>query len=327
MITARPDGLGRRALAPQLLLGALFVVFMLSVPWVEIRGGFIDLYRYQLNFSQNVYRLEFSDSLFGLWQNEILWRWMVRTLAAANDGFAEALGLVSAAAVTLTCAYVVLNTRRALYLIVLVSPLYVDLVFSQVRSAIAIALLYLGLMLFRRHATRLLAPLCVLLATFMHNFAIVLSGLAGGFYAVRALRLRPRTAIVLCLAIIVVVICFMTVLRNDVLQAIGDRRMFAYQKLSGVGITLLVFSISLPAWLRFKEIATDVHVYIVIAAALLHAAFYVTGFVAGPRIVAMALPAIAVALSAIRSSRLRNGALLYILLCNAAYFAVWARNL
>lgn len=309
-----------------MLLGALFVTFMLSVPWIEIRGGFVDLYRYQLNFSQNAYRIELSDSLFGLWQNEFLWRWMVRGIAAANGGFSEAFVLITGVTIVITCAYVVLNTRNAVYLLVLLSPLYVDLAFSQVRSAISVALLYVALMLFRRHIGKLMAPLFVLLATFMHNFAIVLTGLVGAFYAIRATRLGPRARLLLCLGTIVVVVLCMTVLRNEVLRSIGDRRMFSHQMMSGIGITILVFSLSLPAWLRFREIATDIHVYIVVAAALLHAGFFLTGFVAGPRIVAMALPAIAVAISSLPSRPMRLGVLAYIVVCNAAYFSVWAKN-
>src|SRR5690606_755030 len=130
-------------------------------------------------------------------------------------------------ATILLTAYVVKTTRSILYVPLVISPIFVSLVFGQIRSALAVSLLYLALMLARGPRSLWWTVPIVLCAVFIHNLAIVIVGLAALFYFVRLKKVSfpAPVRVTVLLSGVIGAGLVLTAFRYTILTSLGDRRL------------------------------------------------------------------------------------------------------
>jgi hypothetical protein len=309
------------------LLAALFAAAFYSVPWEMVkRAPFTDLLRYVDNFYGGVYLVDTTGTL-GLWLSEGLWQHTVWGLAEYVGGIEGALRVLSAISLVFMVFGATVQSRSAAYLAVLVSPLFVDLVFSQVRSAFAFSILYLVPLVPRRLWGFAVGASLVVVAVFVHQFAVVVVVLAAAWVAVRWLPISWATRLVLLVLPLVASLLALTVLREPILAALEDRRANAFVEDSG-GLmrALMVFSFSVPVLLRPRSITTDHNAYLVLVASVLYMGLFMSGVGGGVRLMGLALPALVVVVARIRERENRRLFYGYVLCCNAMYFTYWIRE-
>lgn len=281
-------------------LALLFAIALSEVPWQQLKeGGFIDYERYLRNFGDSIYLTDFAGrGWLEIWRNEALWRLSVVRLAEQFGSVEQALQLIRVIALALMTFYVAIHRNAANFLVLLIAPHFVELVHSQLRSAAAISLLYLALILWQRlHRLKLLGPLIALAAIFTHQFAIVPVLFALASYITTRLNLQAWQRYAILLAPIAVVILLIVIFRDQTLAAIQDRRRF--QELSGntLMLTALLSSVALAHVLRPRHILKDTNAYLAVSASLLAIAFSLVNQPGSARLVAFALPALAVSAS------------------------------
>ncbi len=238
----------------------LFTVVVVLIPWpqiFEVANGLPmldrEVYRTKIEEQRVLRDLSSITSLAGLFTNEVLWGWLldfaVTTLGLSVDGVF--LG-ISAVAI-FVAALVVLRAEAPAYLLLLINPLFIDLVFSQMRGALAVALLSVGYLLrCKKVRTWWLAVVAGLL---IHTAAFVYVGIAiAASLAGRSLkRSGPQAALIMTAAAGVLFAVVTGPARDLLLGAAGDRRYGAEGYLSDlslryIAIWLLVLLIQLVDW-------------------------------------------------------------------------------
>ncbi len=202
------------------LIAVLYGLAVSLIPWDLIRGEpFIDLVTYIEGFESGAY--QYLDALEGpaYLLSEPAWRAIV-------NGLMNLVGTVSASLQFLTfCvsaiyAYVVLRRSRATTFL-LASPLLIDLLVSQVRSAVAGALFLIACLV----GSTFLWLLVLTIGSLIHTSAAILCGLyALAFTLCRLAKTRPGIARVTVVGFSIVLPLLVAIAYAELLVAIGDRR-------------------------------------------------------------------------------------------------------
>ena len=144
-----------------------------SVDWVELRGvEFEDLENYVRGFTTGAYNVGSDGASIVQWYaNEYLWSVVVYQLAE-HFTVPDIFSWFTLFALISMTAYVALKATHPIYLLLLVHPAFIDLCFSQTRSAVAVSLIYLALVVRRG----IVAHLFVMISAFLRSRGIVLAG-------------------------------------------------------------------------------------------------------------------------------------------------------
>ena len=132
----------------KVLVSLFFAILYVSIPWAEIRGSeFVDYQRYIVmldEFGGLDVAYDFSlSNILAAFSNEVLWWKIISSIFNyTNDGQATFL-IISFVVVFVYCSFLIKRTTFLNVVIILFNPLIIDLVFSQVRSAFAFAIVLL----------------------------------------------------------------------------------------------------------------------------------------------------------------------------------------
>ncbi|CAN1537518.1 EpsG family [Caulobacteraceae bacterium] len=320
----RPSDQPKRRLAIHAIVYIAFAALFLFFPWEELRNErWIDRYRYALNF----YNLNTvggaGGSLLDLWKAEPAWQWLVTTLYKMTSNIDLTLTLVSAAALVCMLAFMKSNPRAILFLPILISPNFIDLIFSQTRSALGFSLVYVAMIKHRRLLSRAVSVLPAALGVFMHQIVLPLVTVVFVHRIVSRARMSPFVRVGLLAAPPLILVLLLTVFREQALGAIGDRRAYTVSRSSSIALAVMLTSFVAPLLRRWTHVLHSPSAYLSICMAFTAFCLELSGQSGGPRMMALAMPALAVALSEIREVKVRNWSLGYILFCNALYFSYW----
>jgi hypothetical protein len=294
----------------QLLIGLAFALCLWMIDWEGLRGApFEDIYTYLDAFTNRQYSLDPTGTWIEWYTQEYLWRLGIYWLAERYP-IESLFSFLTFASLAASAVFVAVRARSPLYLAILVNPLVIDLAFSQVRSAVAMALVWIALLLPRIPRIALL-----LAAPFVHS--------AVGIYSAVLLIpwdwsfIRRRAALV---AVVVFIGAAFTLgpLRSEILEGIGDRRALIETESSGVLFTLMLCAYALP----FVRLLRDRMAFLVTLSSILCLVTYL--FAAnGNRFVAMTMPALAVALSHIPGTNLRRWSVAGVIASSLVYFVFY----
>ena len=295
------------------------------VPWESMSGRpkFADLDNY-LDAIQLVTTVQELGELSGLaWLfAEPGWALILLPIALFAQDPLEALLLISWLC---AIAFLWFMHRRAgavLSLIVMFNPLVIDLVFSQVRSAFALALLLMSL----GCRNRLIKSALILYACSVHSVSLILIGsylVAVALESSRALRANLLKDIA-CIGVAVLLAWFLSYGREALFSAIGDRRA-VYDVDSGSVLFVSFWMLWALATIAARNVLFRApwHWSGGIVVMLLSTAFFMTLFSTnGVRFVALGLPLLACSLNLARSA-LKKGAAILLIAYQAIQFAYW----
>lgn len=236
----------------------IFTALMLTPPWDALTGGFVDraVYETYFGYEQSVLEYASFDTALDYLTNEYLWHFLlgyvIRDLGYQTDGVFYCISL---AFLVLISTFFVRQAAPQ-FLILLCSPIIVDLAFSQLRLTLAISMV-LAAYLSRSRVALLVAFAA---ASFVHTAMVLF-----GFMLLVAVLVSMRSALVLrtklnvllwLLAAGFLVSLVVSPLRSHVLGLVGDRRA-EYSDLSStwafnlfwIGL-LVVFSAQNRLWFR-----------------------------------------------------------------------------
>lgn len=206
------------------VVGALFSIVFVSVPWGQFIGGFVDRSVYIDLFSSGNVVVEYLS--FESWVTYVTyeWLWNAGVYWMVGQGLPiEGILTVMGWLITFTFSLFILRKAGFLYLFFLVNPLFVDLVMSQIRIGVALVFLMIPLF-FKRQI--ILVVLCFLLAILTHTAAILFFA----FYVLASISAEVRAPYFqkVKFLILIMISLFFSILmgpaREFVLSFLQDRR-------------------------------------------------------------------------------------------------------
>lgn len=217
------------------IIPAILAAVISLLPWPDIilsgtRGILLDreVYTYQIVYRDNLLNYFHFSSVIDYFTSEYTW-WMI--LKALQDGSGalhyQTFFQIITTICVITAALVVYRNGGILPLIFLANPLIFDLAYSQLRSALAISILYIVYLFFRR-STVLAFALCLFAATIHTTMVIflaiyilcIMTADEGG--RLSRWPLEVRLALVLGAGVVMGLV--IGPLRETILNLIGDRR-------------------------------------------------------------------------------------------------------
>ncbi|ESY97611.1 MULTISPECIES: hypothetical protein [unclassified Mesorhizobium] len=301
----------------------MFALAVWTVDWVAIRGvPFPDLQNYIMNFDNGAYYVSADAASVVEWYaQEYLWR---KSIYALKESFElrsifSALALV---ALLIFSTYVAVKASAPAYLLLLVHPQLVDLAFSQVRSATAMAAMYLALLL----PWRLLKYGFVAVATFIHSAVLVFVGAFAVGQLITRFNVARRHHILISAGYIGAVVVAATLLKSYLLGSIGDRRATIEVNTSGFLLTIMVTAYAVPFIFFNQMFSRKFAAFIGLLASSLCFAMYLYNQ-NGIRFVALSLPALAVAISGIPDVQWRRLTLTAAVASQVIFFGYWAKGI
>ncbi len=295
------------ALALALVLSACLVY----APWDQIsRAGFPDRDNYLLAIQtlrdSGAQLFDFGGAdLLALLLNEYLWR---QVEIAIGNYFADPLAgflLVSLTAGVLLTYLVLRRAGTGYALLFLLSPLTIDLLLEQTRSALALGVFLMGLSIKRRS----LSTVLFLVAFMLHSAGAILivTHLIASF-ALRSRTVHTRYKLGTMLTFGLAVSVMLAYLSQAIFAAIGDRRAVQDVMRSSsilVAIWWVVLMATLVGFARLKTRA-DSGEYVMLAVVLLAVFVFGTLFGAGvSRFLSLSLPLASIAICSIRMPLVR----------------------
>lgn len=123
-----------------LIFSFLFINFFVAYLGIDFWS---DIRAYEQNFRDVYYYYQALNlSFIEGFTSEVLWLYIVQYLLTFNITVVQALYLISLISCTLIANFVLLSTKRVYSLLLLVNPIYIDFVIGQVRSSLAISLVF-----------------------------------------------------------------------------------------------------------------------------------------------------------------------------------------
>ena len=157
--------------------------------------------------------------------NEVLWEFAIKALAQNYNISSESVLL----SITFFCwvvfSYVICNFANPLYLVFLINPLIIDLTFSQIRSAFAIAFVALALLSINANRNKSAAMLLIS-AAFIHSICLIIYIISIAIW----LQLKHFSSTKLiyyffaCVGVALLLSFALGPLRYVIFSSIGDRR-------------------------------------------------------------------------------------------------------
>lgn len=312
-----------------LIASTVLAVCFVWVPWESYAGGgFPDRDNYVASIrvlvDSGARFIDFKDEEFlYLLLNEYLWTAILLFIGNYFDDPNNGLLLFSALAVAIVSFSIIQRAGFTYALVLLLSPLAIDLFISQSRSAFALAIFIAGTMV----RTTAIRYVLFVASLFIHSFAAVLFGV----YKVSDLMLERTTldertklmgALILGLLLAVIWAFF----AQDILSAIGDRRAFQIgPEASSLAIMLwwacLLLLMVLFGRPGYNPKASN-HIML---AVVLQSMFVFSVLLGAPslRFLALALPFSLIAIRSIGEPIIRLGAIGGTLTFNAIHSLYW----
>ena len=208
-----------------LIWATTIATFYILIPWESMSGRpkFADLDNYvnAINLIASAQEIINSNGLVWLF-SEPGWTLIMLLIGLFAQEPLEALQLISWLCAIAFLWFMHRRAGAALSLIIMFNPLVLDLVFSQVRSATALALLLIALV----STNRLIRLLLVIYACTVHSVSFILISLYFISVALEystTLRTRLYKGI-FCIVISLILAWTLSYGREDLFTAIGDRR-------------------------------------------------------------------------------------------------------
>ncbi len=288
----------------------LFAALILVGPWELIRGGeFADL----VNYRTRIYELHdygmryfvWEDSLLGWLRYEFLWFWMLAFVADNNIHPNVFIAAVTGISAFLTHSFLRRHLGVLLATLVLLNPITIDLLSSQIRSALAFSL-FLAIVAWQPPVRiAWLKPALFIPLPFIHTGLLLIIGLYAGCVVLARLRaVAPQLKVVAIVAAAVALAVSIVVLLPSIVEATEDRR------------NLSQYGLKSPAYLSYwvvcagalivsvnRELAARWEYFFTVIVCLTAPLLELTGL-PGFRFIALAIPVFFVALS-----RLQGGVL------------------
>ncbi|MBO1532080.1 EpsG family protein [Psychrobacter sp. F1192] len=161
------------------VLGRIFLSFFLAlavslVPWEVLREGvFLDriIYSRYIDFYPNrVYWFDFS-TLISKISNEWGWHYFLDFLQS-RFGFDSSAIFFTVTLFFLTITFVLVSaTKRFYYCLFLISPIFIDFFYSQLRQTFAMAFIYFSMLLLNR--SKVLSVLLLIPPLFIHTSSVL----------------------------------------------------------------------------------------------------------------------------------------------------------
>lgn len=224
-VDMKQPGMSRPALAYGVV--AVYVIFMMLMPWVDLQGfEFVDRERYinYFLYEDNILDYREFNGLVDYIKNEALWHYLIPLL---KDGLSLGLNqiffVISVFCLTVFGLFMV-RYQPPWAVFLMASPLMVTLAFSQLRMALAYSLILLAYMVRRKF----LVVLLVLPALFIHTSIAMFVALYIGMRIMERLYQKywPNKIFITmaCVFFGASISVAIGPLRDVILGAIGDRR-------------------------------------------------------------------------------------------------------
>lgn len=321
LLNGWPAGGALASFAWAVAIATLYIL----VPWESMSGRpkFADLDNYldAIGLVTSVQNLEELSGLAWLFA-EPGWTLILLPIGLFAQDPLQALLLISWLCAIAFLWFMHRRAGAALSLIVMFNPLVIDLVFSQVRSAFALALLLMSL----GCRNRLFKSALILYACSVHSVSLILIGcyvVAVALERSRALRARLLKGIA-CIGVAVVLAWSLSYGREALFSAIGDRRA-EYDVDSGSVLFVTFWMLWALAAIAARSVLFRApwHWSDGMVVMLLSTAFFMTVFSTnGVRFVSLALPLLACSLNLARPA-LKEGAMALLIAYQAIQFAYW----
>jgi len=235
---------------------SLFTVFMMFMPWNDLAGGFVDRLNYDNYFNNETSILEYKelDGIASHLANEFIWHLAIGRLVSEAGLSTDVVFLGISGFYLFLIAYFTVQKSSPIVLLMLVSPLLVELAFSQLRLTAAFLLVITAYLINRRY---LLIPAFVL-AAFVHTAMVLFGVMFVAAYFISRLNsgiLAKRVSKILILGFVgLMVSLLISPLRAEILMLLGDRRVDYHDMSSSVAYSLfwicllIVFSVQSRTW-------------------------------------------------------------------------------
>lgn len=203
-----------------LLFALTFACFLFLIPWEFIQGReFPDLKVYLEGFHGGEY--DYLDEYEGLKYlfSEPLWRNIIYRLSEVFGDIPFSFKIISFFISTLL-SYIILR-YKPIFVFLLISPLVIDLIFSQVRSGLMISIFYLGLL----GGSSMLWIILFSIAFLIHSAAIIIFSYFAFSILLNLLSNRNRVlSMLLTFAASILIPLGFAAFYSGLLSSVGDRR-------------------------------------------------------------------------------------------------------
>ncbi len=220
--------------------GLILTAILTLVPWHQFSSfGFTDLDNYlvRLAYIQRTfdgYWFHF-DSIVDIFSSEIVWLALLQASVALNMPPETFLFLVSVFSIAIIGTFSARFVGPVLAIVLLVNPAMIDLVNSQVRSAMAISIFLASLMM---TDNRKLHYLSLIVAATIHMSMVLILILYWSSFRLIGLKASANVKNAMLVVLIILIVGGFAVLGQNILDYVGDRR-----SLSDTGGKSLLFMV------------------------------------------------------------------------------------
>jgi len=205
------------------------LVFVYLVPWVEIYGSELkDTYFYidRIIYLKGGGEEKIFTGISWVF-SEPLWKEIIIFIGNVFDGnsfedFRPALYVISFIVMFTYASFLFKRVEFYLAMILLVNPIIIDLVISQIRIAFAFVFVFIAYDLYERNANRILILLLLVIAFSIHMSLIVFYGFYYFLYWLDK-RVEDKKYYLMAIIAALFIALFMKFGSNLILMAIGDR--------------------------------------------------------------------------------------------------------
>jgi hypothetical protein len=205
----------------KLIACIIFSAAIVYTPWNSITDvdKFPDIDNYVTNISLISSTLDSdSASFFAFLFSEPAWQIILVIIFLSNVEPYSALKLISTFCALCISIYVVRRTKNSVTLLLLWNPLIIDLIISQIRSALALSICLIAIQCQEKNKRALLASIAALI----HSATIV--GIIFYFVAKVVENKQPSIKNTVAAMITLLVATALSIGRTDILTLLGDRR-------------------------------------------------------------------------------------------------------
>lgn len=200
----------------------LFSALIVNLPWEDIRGNeFVDVENYIIRFSSNFdpYKLIEGGSFLNYITSEFLWAYFVISLKNLGFELELVFKFIAFCSASILTYFTVKNSREKLLIsVLLINPLFIDFILSQMRNSFALAIILLGIM----SNNKILKYALLVSATMIHSSSLILILI---IFLLNRIDFDNKYSNILSLILIGITFAFaLTIGKYYILDLLGDRR-------------------------------------------------------------------------------------------------------
>jgi hypothetical protein len=245
----------------KLIAIVIFVATMISIPWEQLQGvEYTDraVYIHHFLFEESIQDYKEFNGILDYILNETLWDSLVSTLVhnvgIPIDDVFQGIAILSLA----TASFFLIRYHNPLSLLLLINPLLVDLVFSQMRIALACSLLGIGVLI----RNPVLFVILLSTAMFIHTATIIfivvtIVALLAKRYMKNGIS-EKSVFIMLCIVGVIISLAISPALIVVILTAVGDRRAEYEDQASSILYSLFWLGLLILCGLKKKKILANI---------------------------------------------------------------------